>query len=594
MNPVDAYAEVVAAGTVPAGKYHRLSCVRHLRDRTREGTAGFPYRFDMAPAERFFRFARKMRHYKGRQFANKPFEPTDCQVFRLGSIFGWRHIETDYRRFTTSYHEVPRKQGKSFEEAIVAVYITFFEGEPGAEGYCIATKEKQAKIAFDAAKKLVKASGLGSRIKINAANMNREATSQKLEPLGSDSDTTDGLNPHFVGVDELHALKHRGLLDVMESATGARLNPHIFQITTAGDDLVSVCGDQHDYACRILDGVLDDDPSTLAFFAFIAHADEGDDPWSEDTWKKANPHWGISVNPDDMRKLAAKAKQMPSAAAEFKQKRLNLWVNASQPCLSVEGWRQGQTICATPEDEARWLDELLGESCFVGIDLASKIDLCCCSFTFPPTQRRSKWRLLQYIWTPADTLKDRAHRDRAPYEVWRDKGRLIATPGTRIDHQLIRGVLKMNRERYHIERIGFDPWHVDTLVNQLVDDDGFKMCTPDDEDGQLLEVPQTFAGMSSACLHMQAEILAANVDARGCPVTAWSVSNAVDQRDGKDNMMFIKKKSRGRIDPVIAPTIGMSLALRMPSKPKASVYATRGAIIINRTSSEAPRDQPSA
>lgn len=564
MNPVDDYARAVMLGTVPAGKYHGLSCARHLRDREREATPGFPYRFEWEHADRFLKFARKMKHYKGRQFAGQPFEPTPCQVFRLGSIFGWRQVETGYRRFTTAYNEVPRKQGKSFEEAVVAVYVTFFEGEPGAEGYCIATKEKQAKIAFDAAKKLVKASGLGTRIKINAANMNREQSSQKLEPLGSDSDTTDGLNPHFVGVDELHAFKTRGLLDVMESATGARVNPLIFQITTAGDDPVSVCGDQHDYACRILDGVLEDDASTLSFFAFIAHADLDDDWTLESTWQKANPHWGISVMPEDMRKLAAKAQQMPSAAAEFKQKRLNLWVNASQPCLSVDGWRRGQSAL----DEAAWLETLLGESCFVGIDLASKIDLCCCSFVFPPTLQRAQWKLLQYIWTPADTIIERAHRDRAPYNVWRDKGRLIESSGTRIDHQLIRAVLKQNRARFKIEQVGFDPWHVDTLVDQLVNEDGFKARTAANEGGQLLEVPQTFAGMSSACLHMQAEILAGNVDARGCPVTAWAVSNCVDQRDGKDNMMFVKKKSRGRIDPVIAPTIGMALALRMPVKRK--------------------------
>src|SRR4051812_41312470 len=130
MNPVDDYAQSVVLGTVPAGKYHRLSCARHIRDRAREATPGFPYRFvweEFAPAKgnrppvlkqcavKFLRFARLMKHYKGRQFAGQPFEPTPCQVFRLGSLFGWRHVDTGYRRFTTSYNEVPRKQGKSFE-----------------------------------------------------------------------------------------------------------------------------------------------------------------------------------------------------------------------------------------------------------------------------------------------------------------------------------------------------------------------------------------------------------------------------------------------------------------------------------------------
>ena len=564
-NPVDAYAQSVVTGTVPAGKYHRLACVRHLKDRAREHTPGFPYRFEWAQAEKFLRFAKLMRHYKGRQFAGQYFEPTPFQVFRLGSIFGWRTVEGNLRRFTTSYHEVPRKQGKSFEAAVVGVYCTFFEGEAGAEGYCIATKEKQARIVFDAMKQLVKSSGLSDRIRVNAANLHRESSESKLEPLGSDSDTTDGLNPHFVGVDELHAFKARALLDVMESATGARLNPHIYQITTAGDDPVSVCGDQHDYACRILDGVLDDDPSTLTFFACIAHADEDDDWTAESTWQKANPHWGISVNPDDMRKLAAKAQKMPSAAAEFKQKRLNLWVNATAPCLSVDGWRKAQSRLS----RAEFATSLEHETCYAGVDLASKIDLCVLSLLFPPSAGRPTWALLQHIWTPKDTLLDRAHSDRAPYPVWVDQGWLTATPGAQINHRVVVDALLAARDRYDIGLVGFDAWHADKVANDLKDE-GFA-------EDKLIAVPQTYAGMSAACLKMQAEILSENVDACGCPVTAWSVSNVVGQRDGKDNLMFAKGKSRGRIDPVIAATIAQACWLKQPPA-ATSIYATRGVI----------------
>lgn len=560
MDAVETYARQVVDGALPAGKYHRLSCARHLRDLARQNTAGFPYRFDWNAAERFLRFARLMKHYKG-PLAGKYFEPTPSQVFRLGSLFGWRHVDTGLRRFTVSYNDLPRKHGKSFEGAIVLTYCAFYEGEAGAEGYCIATKEKQAKdIVFANVKQLVRVSGLSSRLQINAANVNDPRTVSKAEPLGSDSKTTDGLSPHVVIVDELHAMQSRDLVDVMESATGARVNPLFFFITTHGDDIVSVWGDYLTYAQNILDGVLEDDPSTLSFFAFIAHADVGDDPFAESTWIKANPHWGGSVQIDDFRQQAAKAQQMPSAAAEFKQKKLNLLPDGISLCLSAEGWRKGQNPAGL--SKSAWLAELEHQPCFVGIDLASKIDLCCCSLVFPPTPTRAQWKIIQHIWTPAETLAARARRDRAPYQVWCDQQWLTPTPGTRIDHQLIRGILKAAREIYDIDRIGFDPWHADTLIRQLIDEDGFP-------ETQVLEIPQTFAGMSSACLNMQAEILSGSVDARGCPVTAWSVSNCVDQRDGKDNMMFVKKKSRGRIDPVIAPTIGMALALRFPADPAA-------------------------
>lgn len=550
MNDVDAYALDVVSGRIPAGKYHRLSCERHLNDRRRENTEGFPFRFEYPKADRFFQFAARLKHYKGKQFAGKPIELTAAQRFRLGSIFGWRHVTTGLRRFTTAYNELPRKQGKTLEAAIVAIYVTFFEGEPGAEGYCIATKRQQAKLVFDAARKLVKSSGLAARISVFAHNLHREATEQKLEPIGADADSTDGLNPYLIITDEFHAHKTRDLVDVMESGTGARQTFLHFIITTAGNNHVTPCGEQHNYIRQILEGVLCDE-ATEATFGFIAHADPDDDWLDERTWAKANPHYGISVNPEDMRKLALKAKNIPSAAAEFKQKRLNLWVNASNPCLSIDGWRRGQSKMRREDFET----SLEHESCYVGVDLASKLDLLALSLLFPPGPDRPKWSLIQRLWTPEATIADRAHRDRAPYEVWRQQGWLLTTPGVKLNHRVVRDALVELRERYDLELTGYDPWHADKLIDELIDDDGFPK-------EQLLEVPQTFAGMSSACLRMQAEIADANVDANDCPVTLWAVSNVVGQTDGKNNLMFSKKKSTGRIDPVIAPTIGMSLWLR--------------------------------
>lgn len=566
IHAVETYARAVVAGTVPAGKYHRFACARHLADLERAGTPGFPYRFDAAAADRFTAFAGLLKHYKG-EWSGQPITLSPNQVFRLGSIFGWRHVGTGLRRFTTSYNELPRKSGKSLESAVVAVYVTFFEGEPGAEGYVIATKLSQAKIVFSDAKKLIKSSGLASRLTVNAWNLHHEGREQKMEPLGSDYSSTDGLNPHCIITDEFHAMKTRDLIDVMESATGARRNPLHYQITTAGDDLVSPCGDQHDYCCKILDGTLADDPSTVSFFGFIAHADDGDAWQDEATWIKANPHWGISVKPEDMRKLAAKAKNMPSAAAEFQQKRLNVWINATAPCLSLDGWRNGQTKHDSGAQRAAWIAELEHESCYVGIDLASKIDLCALSLVFPPAPGRPKWRVFQHLWTPKATIAERAHRDRAPYQVWVEKGWLQTTDGTRIDHDVIKTTLLALRSRFDIERIGFDPWHADKLIEELIAE-GFR-------EDQVLAVPQTYQGMSSGCLEMQAEILGANVDAGGCPVTAWAVSNTVGQSDGKQNLMFAKGKSRGRIDPVIAPTIGMALWKRFGEQPS-NVYSERG------------------
>ena len=561
MNDLDRYAADVVSNDIPAGKFHKLACVRHQRDRKREATTRFPYRLDDARVEQFWRFAQRLRHYKGK-WAGQLIELTPIQKFRLGSVIGWIHTRTGMRRFRTAYNELPRKQGKSLEAAVIALYLTFFDQEAGAEGYTIATKRDQAKIVFNDAKKLVMSSGLKGRIQIRVSNMHRESTSSKLEPLGADHDSTDGLNPSLIITDEFHAHKDRGLIDVMETATGARSQPLHFQITTAGSNPISPCGDQHDYACKILERTLVDE----TFFAMICHADDDDDWREESTWKKANPHYGVSVNPDDMKALARKAKAMPSAAAAFKQKRLNLWVNAYQPWLSMEGWAQGNA------DECD-VQTLLHQPCYVGIDLASQIDLCAMAFVFPPTDDRCTWYLMPWIWTPEETLLERSHRDRAPYDVWVQQGHLLTTSGTRVDHQLIREVLREQRERYDIQTIGFDPWHADTLISQLQVEDGFG-------ERQVLSVPQTYAGMSAAALRFEAEVLDGKIGCNANPVMQWCASNIVVQQDGKGNIYPTKRKSRGRIDPIMAAIMGMALYVKSPVEAP-SVYLDRGVRQLN-------------
>jgi phage terminase large subunit-like protein len=564
-HAIDAYADDVIAGRVPAGKYHRLACVRHRRDRQREASRAFPYRLDLARAERFFRFGQQLKHYKG-EWAGTPIRFQPYQLFRLGSLFGWVHIETELRRFRTAYNELPRKQGKSLEEAIVALYVTFFDGEPGAEGYTIATKRDQAKIVFNDARKLVQSSGLKDRIAVLAANLHRDATASKLEPLGADHDSTDGLNPHFVGVDEFHAHKDRGLLDVMETATGARRQPVNFQITTAGDDPRSPCGDQHDYACKLLDGVLKDE----TFFAFIAHADVEDDWTQERTWRKANPNYGVSVKPDDMRALATKALHMNAAAAAFKQKRLNLWVNTSAPWLSLEGWRAGQSRIPA----AAFEDALVGEPCWIGVDLSSKIDLTAVAAVFPPTapdhpRPRTKWSVLLQCFTPEATMLERERRDRAPYTRWAELGLLTTNPGNRIDQDLVRDHINALAVRFDVQQIGFDPWNAGNLEADLKED-GFAV----------VEVPQTMQQMSGPSKEFEADVLDGLVDADDNPIALWMASNVIVNRDGKDNIYPVKKKSRGRIDGVIATIIARKLAA-LPEEPEhQSAYAEHDLVLV--------------
>jgi phage terminase large subunit-like protein len=536
VHVIDAYARKVGAGKVLAGKYHRLACERHVRDLARQDTRGFPYVFRYDLADRFIRFAHKLKHYKA-EWAGQYIRLQPHQQFRLGSLFGWVHRDTGLRRFRTAYHEIPRKNGKSLEAALVALYVTFFDHEAGAEGYCIATKREQAKIVWRDCRYLVEQSGLRSRIQILSANLSRADTVAKLEPLGADRDSTDGLNPNLIIVDEFHAQKNRGLIDVMETATGSRNQPVNWQITTAGNDPFTPCGDQHDYACKILDRVLVDE----TFFAFIAHMDPDDDPYSPRTWRKANPNYGVSVKPADLRALATKAQHMTQAANAFKQKRLNVWINVLAPWLSLDGWRHGQSSWPAAA--------LLGRRCWIGIDMSSKIDLTAVVAVFPPDEASPAWRLLVWALTPEATLVARARRDRAPYQLWVRRGWLRTNPGNRIDQDVVRELVAEIRASYDVQQIGVDPWNAGNLVKHLADDG----CN-------VQEVPQTMAQMSQPSKEFEADVLDGLVDAGGNKLMEWCVSNAVVQTDNKDNIYPTKKRSRGRIDPVIATLIARKLA----------------------------------
>jgi phage terminase large subunit-like protein len=241
----------------------------------------------------------------------------------------------------------------------------------------------------------------------------------------------------------------------------------------------------------------------------------------------------VSVKPDDMRALARKARAMPPAEAAFKQKRLNLWVDADTPWLSLEGWRLGQS---------RWDPaDMAGERCWLGVDLSSKIDLTAVVALFPPTETRRHWRVLARCLTPAETLEERARRDRAPYAVWVSRGWLETNPGNQIDQDAVRDIVLDLHATYQVQEIGIDPWNAGNLRKHL-ENDGLRV----------VEIPQTLPQMSSTCKDFEADVLDGLVDANHNDLLQWAVRNTVVAQDNKDNLYPTKKRSRGRIDPVIA------------------------------------------
>ena len=291
-DEVLAYADAVLAGKMPACRLVRQACTRHRRDwDLTQQPGGHPtgFTFDLAAVERAVRFFACLHHSKG-EWAGQPFTLEPWQVFIVGSLLGWKRANGT-RRFRTGYLEVPRKNGKSTLLAGLGLYGLVMDREAGAEVYCAATMRDQAKIVWgEAARMRDRSPSLASRVRKFVGSLAVEETHSKMVPLGADADVLDGLNPHVVIIDELHAHRTRAVLDVMDSATGARREPLLVMITTAGTDRTSVCWEQHAYAERVLAGTVEDD----SLFCYIATIDEGDDWRERASWIKANPNFGVS------------------------------------------------------------------------------------------------------------------------------------------------------------------------------------------------------------------------------------------------------------------------------------------------------------
>lgn len=345
------YAEKVVAGEIIACDLVKLACQRFLDDLKNGEKRGVF--FSEPRAQHILNFYKFVPHVKG-NLAGTPIDLMDWHVFIIINIFGFVIPLVDentgemvlrndgsgrpvmVRCFRTAYNEVARKNAKSTLSSGVGLYMTGADGEGGAEVYSAATTRDQARIVFDDAKSMVKQAKptLGRLFEFNKLAIFQEQTSSRFLPLSSEANNLDGLNIHCAVVDGLHAHKTRDVWDVLETATGARLQSLLFAITTAGFNKEGICYEQRDYAIKVLRGQVDDD----TFFAIIFTLNADDDPFDETVWQKANPGLGICKRWDDLRRLAKKAKEQVSARINFYTKHLNIWVTAESAWMDMLKW----------------------------------------------------------------------------------------------------------------------------------------------------------------------------------------------------------------------------------------------------------------
>lgn len=516
------------AGERPACKLHIAACKRHLDDLKDGHKRGL--RFDVAAAQyRIEFFPRFLRHSKG-QWARQAVELSPWQKFVIGAVFGWKRADGS-RRFRVVYEELPRKQGKSTKLAGVGIMQLTIDNEGGAEVYSAATKKDQARIIFDEAKRMVASSPeLRHDVRRFKLNLSVDVTNSKFEPLSADEKTLDGLNPSCLLIDELHKHKNRGLLDVLDTAQGARWQPLLWIITTAGDDSPeSVYAAENDYAVKVLEGTIEDDN----LFAFITSIDKGDRWDDPKAWAKANPGLGVSVQFDDLERQAKKAQKSPPAQNAFKRLRLNVRTAGAERAVDMDVWRSNSRIAAKKFD----FGALDRGRCWGGVDLSSKIDLSAYVKIFEPLEPKGPIPIVCRFWMPADTLEERADRDKVQYQRWVDEGWITTTPGNVIDHAEIEKVVRTDGTLYDIQSVAYDPAFATQFAVSL-----FSAGVP------MVEFRQGSFSYAAPTEEFDALLAARRLEHFGNPVLAWMASNMKYTRDKNNNKMPNKHHSTGRID----------------------------------------------
>jgi phage terminase large subunit-like protein len=536
------YSRRVLSGEQVACKWVKAACRRFLDDL--ELAAGdWPYRFDETKAIRACEFVECLPHIEG-TWKSSHLVLEDWQVFILCNLFGWLHKSNGLRRFRRYYLEVARKNGKSPLGAAILLYMTFADGEPGAQVYSFATKKEQAKIVWKCAQSMVAKepdfAALGAAY--NSTAIYCVETSSSFKPLAKKADTEDGYNTHAFLADELHAHKTRDMFDVMDSSTGARSQPLGGAITTAGSDQSGICFEIRDLIVQILNTTLarhgglgyeikGNSIVSAEWFGIIFTLDDGDDWRDEACWIKANPNLSVSVNIEDLRSQVQRAIAQSSAVNGLLTKRFNIWTNAATAWLNMLAWN----ACANAKMREA---DFRADECIVGLDLASKIDFVAKVKVY---RRGEKYALFSKFYLPESAVEESKN---SALKGWVRDGWVNVTPGNVTDFNHIQDDLKADCAAGNVLEVPHDPWQAAQLASNMLE-----AHVP------MVEYGPTVKTMSEPMKELEALVLSRRLEHDGNPAMTWMMANVTCRYDAKDNIYPRKERPENKIDgPVAAIT----------------------------------------
>lgn len=535
-DPTTYYAQQVTSGEIQAGPHVRHACARHLRDLESGAERGL--RFDVDLARHVIEFFPYVLRLNGGDFEGQPFVPELWQAFIIGSIFGWVHEATGYRRFNTAYIETAKGSGKSPMAAGIGNYGLVADGENRAEIYAAATKKDQAMILFrDAVAMVEQSPSLNERIQRSGAkgrewNLAYHATDSFFRPISAD-DGQSGPRPHFGLIDEVHEHKQDTVIEMMRAGFKFRKQPLLLMITNSGTNKQSVCYQYHQYGAQLCSGVRDDD----AVFAYICALDEGDDPFKDEScWPKANPSLGVTIDLKYLRDQVNAARGMPSKESLVKRLNFCVWTEALSPWIGYESWNSAEEAC----DE----ELLRNRRCVAALDMSATMDLTALVLLFEPCEADPYYRVKSQFWLPELGLAEKADKDRVPYDVWNREGHLLTTPGRAINKIHILQHLSNLAGIYDIELLAYDEWRL-ADIEDIIENEGLNLPS-------IKPFRQGFKSMAPAVDETERLLIDNRLRHDGNPVLTWNAANAVLDSDPAGNRKITKAKATGRVDGMVA------------------------------------------
>ncbi|WMM11550.1 terminase large subunit [Staphylococcus simulans] len=523
LNYIEEYYRQIKSGEIVASKRITKQYEKLIDDMYNHPQ----YIYDHAKAERPIKFIETFcRHSKG-ELAGKPLILDLFQKAYISALFGFVDKETGKRRYTESFFYVARKNGKTTMLSAIALYMMIADGESGAEVYSVASKRDQANILFDQAHEMIKQSpDLSRNIRKRKSDLYFSHNFSKMQSLGKNSNSLDGLNAHLVVIDELHSIQDRNLYEVMKQSQSARTQPLLIMITTAGTHRGTIFDDLYEYACNVVDGNFKDDN----FLPIMYELDKKSEYKNPECWQKANPSLNISKRVEDLERKVARAENDANNLTGILTKDFNVRETSHNAWLTFE--QINNTATFDIKDFADWY--AIG-----GADLSITTDLSCATLLFvdPDTEMRY---VHQMYWLPEDNLRERVDNDKIPYDKWHEQGLLRLCRGNTIDYSDITDWFVEMIEDYEITPlwIYYDNYSARYWVSEM-EGHGFKM----------VRTPQGAKTLSLPMQNLGADLKKHKVNYNNHPILKWCLSNTGLETDRNGNIVPVKNQSpKRRID----------------------------------------------